>query len=45
MTEAEAGIERFSPESGEPSGKLPESSEFTPESGHSDNSPQLVTAG
>lgn len=45
MTEAEAGIERFSPESGEQSGKLPESSECIPESGHSANSPQLVTAG
>jgi hypothetical protein len=45
MDEAEAGIQKFNPESGAPSGKLPESSAYTPEIGPSANSPQLVTAG
>jgi hypothetical protein len=45
MDQAEKGIETFSVEPGEPSGKPPESSEFTPESGPYANSPQLVTAG
>jgi hypothetical protein len=45
MDQAEKGIETFSLESGEPSGRPPESSVYTPEIGPSANSPQLVTAG
>jgi hypothetical protein len=49
LTKAEAGLEAASAEtliaqSGTPSGKQPESSEFTQASGPSDNSSSLETA-
>lgn len=45
MDQAEAGIQAINPEFGSPSGKLPESSEFIPESGPSDSSPSPETVG
>lgn len=45
MDQAEKGIEKFSLQSGEPSGRPPESSEFTPESGPFANSQPLATVG